>query len=242
MQCFFLDAQGERRCLATGMKYEDVNVEEEGAKLGRIRTLMKPALPKLPAMHSRGANQAGEARTNVAHVQVSAAQAQYKAAGNALETPMGGSDPMMVEEILTSGGHTSVGEAETYPVRIRSKTVRKESEMNKAELRALQHQQDELRNQIRAVFEKQQEEIKAQAGEVRSGETKEQVGSGKKEVQTKAKEDPMMVSASKLLYPRTPRSASSTKKENRRIVPSERRDTWRSQQSYGACAAPRGCE
>ena len=72
----------------------------------------------------------GEARVKVAHVQVSAAQAQNKAAGLVLEAPMGGSDSMMVERILTSEGDTSVEEIAGYLVGM-SKTARKESEMNK---------------------------------------------------------------------------------------------------------------
>ena len=49
---------------------------------------------------------------------VSAEAAFYTAAGLACETPMGGSDRMIVEKIVTSGGDTSVGEVETYLVGI----------------------------------------------------------------------------------------------------------------------------
>ena len=101
---------------------------------------------------------------------------------------------------------------------IRSKTARKESRMNKAELRALKQQQEELR----AIVEKQQEEIKAQADLERNKETKEQAESGNKDVPTKAKEDPMPVPAWKLLYLRTPRSAPPTKNKVRKVVRSER--------------------
>ena len=52
---------------------------------------------------------------------------------------------MLVEKVLTSGGDTSVGEVETYSVGIRSMMAYQESEPNKAELRALQQQQEELR-------------------------------------------------------------------------------------------------
>ena len=73
------DAQAERKCLDVGMKYEDVNVDEEGARRRRVRTLMSLVVPKLPPMRLRDANQGGEARVHVAHVQVSAAQALHRA-------------------------------------------------------------------------------------------------------------------------------------------------------------------
>ena len=50
MQWFLSNAQGARRCVASGMKYEDSNVEEEEARLSRSRTLMTPATPNLPPM------------------------------------------------------------------------------------------------------------------------------------------------------------------------------------------------
>ena len=64
-------------------------------------------------------------------------------------------------------------------------------------------------------------EVKAQAGQIRNEEIKEQVGSGKIQVPSKAKGDPMLLLAWKLLYPRTPRLASP-----RRIVPSKRGRLW----------------
>ena len=48
-------------------------------------------------IHSRGAKPGGGATVSVSHVQVSVAQAFFKAAGSALEAPMGCSDPMMVK-------------------------------------------------------------------------------------------------------------------------------------------------
>ena len=44
-----------------GMKYEDVNLEEEGAGLGGFRTMMSPVTLKLPPMHFKGAIHGGEA-------------------------------------------------------------------------------------------------------------------------------------------------------------------------------------
>ena len=120
------------------MKYEDADVDDEEARLGRIRSLMSPVVPQLPPMRLRGAHQGGEARTHVACVQATAAQVLYRVVENALETPVGGSDRMMVERILASRGDTSVDEVETFLVRVRSETARKDCEMNKAELRALQ--------------------------------------------------------------------------------------------------------
>ena len=164
--------------MATKMKYEDVKVDEEGAGVGRIRTLTSPDVPKLPPMCLRGASEGGEARANVAPAHTSATHALFIAAGPALEAPIKSNDPMMVEMILTSGGDTSVGGVQTYLVGIRSKTAHKESEMNETESGAAQLQQEEM---------------------------KEQVGNWKKEVPSQAREDPMSVTAWKLLYPRTAR-------------------------------------
>ena len=90
--------------MATVMKYEDVNVEEDEATSGRIRTLMSLVAPKLPSMHLSGTKKGGETRANIALVHARCEKAVCKAAGTVLDAPMGGSDPMMVERILTSGG------------------------------------------------------------------------------------------------------------------------------------------
>ena len=75
--------------------------------------------------------------TSVAPRQVSAAQAFHKAAGSA-------KDPMLVEKVLTSAEDTSVCEVETLPMEIRSRMAHNDSEANKAEVRSLQQQQDEV--------------------------------------------------------------------------------------------------
>ena len=107
---------------------------------------------------------------------VRAVQAVYKTAGPSLDSPvpsetvptgMGRYEPMPVEKVLTSGGDTSVGEVQTYPVEVRPKVTLQEDVINKAECRALQIRQDELRCSV----EKQQEEIKAQARRVRNDES-----------------------------------------------------------------------
>ena len=81
----------------------------------------------------RVADEGGEARTHVAHVLVSPAQAVYKVVGLALEAPIGGSDFMMVDNILFLEGETSVGEVETYFVGKRSEAAHKEREVNNTE-------------------------------------------------------------------------------------------------------------
>ena len=132
MKWFFLDAQGLRRCFFTGTRYEDVKVGEDGSRLGRIRMLMSPLLPKFPPMHLRSAHIGGDATANVAPVRVSGNKALYKSVRVVLAAPLGGMDPMMVERILTSGGDTSVGKMAACLVGM-FKTARKESEMKKVE-------------------------------------------------------------------------------------------------------------
>ena len=64
--------------------------------------------PDAVKMRLRGANQAREKRATAAHVQVSAAQTSCKGAGHAFETPVGRSDPMMVEKPRLSRVSTAV--------------------------------------------------------------------------------------------------------------------------------------
>ena len=73
---------------------------------------------------------------------------------------------MVVETIMTSGGDTSVGKIETDPVTLQSKTARKASERKESVSRSVQQQQHELGNELSATVDKQQEKMKAQAGQV----------------------------------------------------------------------------
>ena len=68
---------------------------------------------------------------------------------------------MMVENLLTSEGDPSVREVQACPMGMRSKAAHRESGVNKAELRALQKQQDGLRNELIDIVEQQWEEIAA---------------------------------------------------------------------------------
>ena len=85
---------------------------------------------------------------------------------------------MRVENIPTSGRITSVGEVQTNLVGMRSGAPHKASKKNKAELRALQQQQDDLRNVSKAIVVKQQEEKKAHVGEAQNQNKR---ASGKRE-------------------------------------------------------------
>ena len=121
------------------MRYEDVDVEEDGVSLVRSR----PSVPMPPPVHLRGPGTAGtedgcEVRANVAPGYASAAQAVCKATGPALGSPLGSEDSMLAEKVLTS----SVGEIESYLVGMWSKVAHKESEVNRAGKRALQQQQE----------------------------------------------------------------------------------------------------
>ena len=83
----------------------------------------------------------------------------------------------------------------------------KESESNRTEPRALLQQREERR----AMFDKQQEEINARAGQAGND--------GQAEEPLKATEDvgsPLL--AKKLFFARTPRSASPTRERVRKIV------------------------
>ena len=151
---WFLDAYGARRCVATGMRYEDVDVEQDGVWLERSR----PSVPMPPPVHLRGPGTAGtedgcEVRANVAPGHASAAQAVCKATGPALGSPLGSEDSMLVEKVLTSGGETSDGKIESYHVGLRSKVAHKESEMNRAGKRALQQQRNNSEVCRRLPFE-----------------------------------------------------------------------------------------
>ena len=81
----------------------------------------------------------------------------------------------------------------------------KESEANKAELRALQQQQDELR----ITVEKQQVEKKVQSGQVRKDRQAEEPLKAREE-------DRSLVPTWKLLCARTPRSISPMMKRVRK--------------------------
>ena len=165
------------------MQYEDANVHEEGAKLGKIRTSMSHVITKLPLVHVRGAKE----RENESLVLESEAQELHKPAGPAI----------MVERILTS-------EAD-FGRRCRKLRGGNEvqdglqgSERNKAELRAVQLQQGEQR----ITPGKRHEEMKVQVDLVSKD--------WKKEVPSKEKEGPLSMPKWKLLHMRTPRSDSPT--------------------------------
>ena len=83
----FLDAQGELTCLATGMKYDDVNIDEDDVKLVRTNV----GCPRVPSSTETATSEfesgdCSEVTANVAPGHVSAAQALCKAAGPTFES------------------------------------------------------------------------------------------------------------------------------------------------------------
>ena len=92
-------------------------------------------MPNMSLMHLKSTNK-GEVRgpkvlsVSEAPDQVRAVQAVYKAAvpsldsvmpGETVPTGMGRYEPIMLVKVLTTGGDTSVGEVQTFPVKVRPK-------------------------------------------------------------------------------------------------------------------------
>ena len=121
----------------------------------------------------------------------------------------------MFAKALTSGGDTSVGEVETYSVGARPKVPHNDRVVNKAELRALQQQQEELSTMI----EKQQEEIKAHARRPRNDRQAQ-------ESLPVRDEDRTPFPNWKLLYPRTQRSTCQKKERSRKTASTKRERRW----------------